>query len=55
MIQFERQALAVSVTAVGHDTNTITLSEPFTWSARDGMSLPFHGTRPDQRMFERWE
>ena len=51
-VQLEGQTRTVVVAAVDHDTRTITLGEPLTWSSGDGVSLPYRGKRPDQGMYE---
>jgi len=53
LIQLEGQTRAVAIAAVDYDTDTLTLAEPLTWSAGDGVSLPYHGARPDQGLHER--
>ena len=55
LIQLEGQTQAVGIAAVDYDTDTITLVEPLTWAAGDGVGLPFHGSQPDQGMYESWE
>lgn len=55
LIQLEGQTRAVAIAAVDYDTDTLTLAEPLTWSAGDGVSLPYHGARPDQGLHERRE
>jgi hypothetical protein len=45
----------VAIVAVDYDRDTLTLAEPLTWSAGDGVSLPFHGARPDQGLHEHRE
>ena len=46
MIQVGSQS-PVQVTAIAHGTNTITVARSLTWSAGQGVSLPYGGTRPD--------
>ncbi|GEM_PF-1880723 len=55
LIQLEGQTRAVAIVAVDYDRDTLTLAEPLTWSAGDGVSLPFHGARPDQGLHEHRE
>ncbi len=55
LIQLEGQTQAVSIAAVDYAADTITLTEPLTWTAGAGVSLPFYGSQPDQGMHERWE
>jgi len=55
LIQLEGQTQAVAIATVDYATNTLTLAEPLSWSAGDGVSLPYGGARPDQGRYERWE
>ncbi|MBN2191822.1 MAG: hypothetical protein JW751_03315 [Polyangiaceae bacterium] len=55
LIQLEGQTRAVSIAAVDYGTDTLTLAEPLSWSAGDGVSLPYRGARPDQGLHERRE
>jgi len=52
LIQLEGQAVAVALTAVDYASNTLTLAEPCSWTVGTGVSLPYHGVRPDQGAFE---
>ena len=52
LIQIEGQSVAATIAAVDYATNTITLAEPLSWTAGDGVSLPYHGALPDQGIYE---
>jgi hypothetical protein len=52
LVQLEEQSTAVAITAVDYASNTLTLAEPLTWADGDGVSLPYHGSRPDQGAYE---
>jgi len=52
MIQIEGETAAAPIASVDYATNTITLAEPLNWSAGDGVGLPYHGTQPDQGVYE---
>jgi parallel beta-helix repeat protein len=51
-IQLEDGLRQVPVTAVDHASNVVTLGEPLSWNAGQGVSLAYLGTRPDPGAFE---
>jgi hypothetical protein len=52
MIRLEGLEPSVLLTHVDYATNTLTLSEPRTWTAGTGVSLPYHFGTPDQGAFQ---
>jgi hypothetical protein len=52
MIQLEGQDVAVVITGIDYDANTITVDVPLSWEAGTGVGLPYFGSSPDQGMQE---
>ncbi len=55
LIQLEGQSERAEITAIDYQTDLITLDRPLTWEVGTGVSLAYHGARPDLGAFERPE
>ena len=53
LIQLQGQTLRVRVVHVDYTGNTLTLAEPLTWIAGQGVHLAYTGDAPDAGAFER--
>lgn len=52
LVQLEGQPVALLVTAVDVQANTLTIASPASWEAGIGVSLPYFGAAPDQGVHE---
>jgi hypothetical protein len=52
IIQLEGQEATAIITAIDYTTNTLTLDQPLTWIAGQGVSLAYLGTAPDLGAYE---
>ena len=53
VIQLQGQTARAQITQIDYSGNTLTLAEPLTWSAGEGVHLAYSGTSPDPGAHER--
>ncbi|WP_158587127.1 LamG-like jellyroll fold domain-containing protein [Motilimonas pumila] len=51
-IQLEGTSSQARVLHIEHDSNQLTLDQPLSWTYGQGISLPYHGSKPDIGAFE---
>jgi len=52
LIQLEGQTQTARIESVDYDNNVITVDRTLSWSAGQGVSLPYHGSAPDIGAYE---